>query len=656
MDHQASPAPQHLNAFREEYGDPRPPEISRKITACVSCRKHKVKCDLQNAGVPCTRCKKRGLSCAVKKSLQMLLEDDATWKDRIDAEVGRLASGMARLAEHLSLPELLDDPEDRQSTPRTATASASAPDNSTSPLRDEVMGGSGESWNDNAIDDHGPAAIPASVVSEVTKHSPSARAPGRTKSQPDMIHRGILRADQAEMLFNYYISKHDNYVYSVLEEGSTFTTTRSRSPLLLAAICAVASLHLTSSDIPYERCYEEFLHLSTSHAFSSRNNMDDIRALCIGAFWLSDISWILISNAVRMATELQLHQAYRGAISGDKKAYVAARLYYLVHVCDHQFSIAYGRPPLTGEYEAALAADQFLSCKFVVEDDYRLISQVKHWSITSNVFRTFGTDIQQQIPDGMIRQLQRFNLDLDSCRLERGTRFKQHKHIGNYPRKGVGLHYHFAKLYLCSHAFRGISTNSAGMSEMSLDIREIADNAVLSATSILRSINSDREFQSFMSDLPLYFDTMIAFASVFLFRITTSYSYAIHVDVPEILRLLGQSVRVLQEITSEITSKIRPEHLLARITAGLKQILSKFEEARQHGTENAVVSGHATTGMNVELPDTMNMLPDQFDWTSGAALDGFSMGNYDFLSDHQMTNGFEMWPTDYSQQQDSNIY
>ena len=37
-----SSPPPRLNAFREEYGDPPPPDISRKITACVSCRKHKV--------------------------------------------------------------------------------------------------------------------------------------------------------------------------------------------------------------------------------------------------------------------------------------------------------------------------------------------------------------------------------------------------------------------------------------------------------------------------------------------------------------------------------------------------------------------------------------------------------------------------------------
>lgn len=80
-------------ALRESFGDGKPPEISRKITACVACRRQKVKnkyqnvhvsladvlqikCHMTNGKAPCTRCKKRSLPCTVNRSLQMLLEDD----------------------------------------------------------------------------------------------------------------------------------------------------------------------------------------------------------------------------------------------------------------------------------------------------------------------------------------------------------------------------------------------------------------------------------------------------------------------------------------------------------------------------------------------------------------------------------------------------
>lgn len=90
--------PSAAAALRESFGDRRPPDISRKITACMSCWKlkvqrhgqwsvgpmywsffYKVKCNVATSGFPCARCKTRGLSCTVNKSLQMLLEDDASY-------------------------------------------------------------------------------------------------------------------------------------------------------------------------------------------------------------------------------------------------------------------------------------------------------------------------------------------------------------------------------------------------------------------------------------------------------------------------------------------------------------------------------------------------------------------------------------------------
>ena len=35
-------SPLGAEALRESFGDPKPPDITRKITACVACRKQKV--------------------------------------------------------------------------------------------------------------------------------------------------------------------------------------------------------------------------------------------------------------------------------------------------------------------------------------------------------------------------------------------------------------------------------------------------------------------------------------------------------------------------------------------------------------------------------------------------------------------------------------
>ena len=71
------------------------PHLSRKITACTSCRKHKVsncflapktsnvanvqqiKCVVDQAGQPCRRCAKHGLGCVLTKNLQTIIDEKA---------------------------------------------------------------------------------------------------------------------------------------------------------------------------------------------------------------------------------------------------------------------------------------------------------------------------------------------------------------------------------------------------------------------------------------------------------------------------------------------------------------------------------------------------------------------------------------------------
>jgi hypothetical protein len=42
MDDAPLPSTLEVNALRDSFGDRKPPDITRKITACVACRKQKV--------------------------------------------------------------------------------------------------------------------------------------------------------------------------------------------------------------------------------------------------------------------------------------------------------------------------------------------------------------------------------------------------------------------------------------------------------------------------------------------------------------------------------------------------------------------------------------------------------------------------------------
>jgi hypothetical protein len=137
------------------------------------------------------------------------------------------------------------------------------------------------------MDDRGPGVVPASVVSE----APVTTSPDVAEDF-DLIDRGIITLGDAESFFRLYAGRLDHFLYRILAEHDSLASVRKSSPLLTAAICAVGALH-TPSNL-YQACYQHFVSLASSRMFSKRNNHDDVRAFCIGAFWLSDISWTLV--------------------------------------------------------------------------------------------------------------------------------------------------------------------------------------------------------------------------------------------------------------------------------------------------------------------------------------------------------------------------
>ena len=305
-------------ALREQFGDRRPPDITRKITACVACRKQKIKCHMRDSQPPCTRCKKRGLPCTVNKSLQMILESDTVWKEDLEQKVHSLEKALGKIANHLSLQDILELDEDEgdliaepHDMPESAQLSPHAEKHP--PHNFEIV----------MDPDSGPAAIPGSVVTPIAM--PSFE---QNRADQDIITRGIVTLEQAQSYLDVYQNRLDHFLYRIIVDRRSLNQVRTASPLLLAAICAVGALHLASQE--FEKCYQEFVSIAAAQTFSRRNTVDDIRGLCVGAFWLSGISWTCIGAAVRISTEIQLHRSIFKALGGDRTHYLRTRLYYLV--------------------------------------------------------------------------------------------------------------------------------------------------------------------------------------------------------------------------------------------------------------------------------------------------------------------------------------
>jgi hypothetical protein len=108
----------------------------------------------------------------------------------------------------------------------------------------------------------------------------------------DMITCGVISLEQAEKYFSVYRKSMEPCVCQILNRDDCLASVRGRSTFLIAAICTVGSLSVDLEN--HQKCYDLFIKEVSSKLFSRYKTFDDVRALCIGAFWLNKISSILV--------------------------------------------------------------------------------------------------------------------------------------------------------------------------------------------------------------------------------------------------------------------------------------------------------------------------------------------------------------------------
>lgn len=569
----------------------------------------------------------------MNRSLQTLLENDTLWKDAMERRVQQLEEQLiAAGARNLSGESSLNSHHVTRERRNTVDLTSPQPQQITVP--DQSHGDGPANQSEVVMDlQSNPSTIPGFYIAS----TPVTRdIPGDDK---DIIAQGLVSLENAQRYFHTYRDRLDHFPYRILgnHSGSSLQDIRKSSSLLTLAILTVGALHLATDD--FKVCYREFISMSGTRSLSRIFTIDDIRALCIGAFWLSDLSWTLASAAVRMATEVQLHKSIYRAIQGDREHYFKARLYLLVYACDHHFSIPFGRPPLTRECEGIRNVRQFLKCQHATSDDARLVSQVLRWSLCSNMYDAFDFDYSMPLPESRISRFRKFSVALDKLRDEWSNSFDPSQHVGNYPRKGVFLQYYFAKLYLCSHALRGSQNGDASTrsEESAMELDEFAHLAVSSALAIVRSVVSDPEVHSFLDGLPVYFDTMIAFAVIFLVKIVKNkYSISVRPDPEEVYQLLV----TLSTTLNAVCLKMHPQHILVKIAKGIDRIIHQPSQQAdiprsQQPDESAVQAREP------QISTDINLASESFGLTPEDNPDFYFIGQYDLLLNQDFGFNFD---------------
>ncbi|KAL2816949.1 hypothetical protein BJX63DRAFT_419819 [Aspergillus granulosus] len=593
------------------------PKISRRIRACTECKRHKVRCDMSAGETICQRCRRMGLECVVNKSLQTLLDDEAEWKSTIEL-------AMADLLRKAQLPELSYYQTVGKSTERphkrrgrrasTASVEDSPPDpalkgatdsnDANAHLGAEKLNVSTTVFQQQpqyAIDreENGATSLvtaPMGSLYEVTQlsdirtTSPERQYTNDRALITDFVSRGAVELHEAEELFDHFDRVLNRYLWDgILLVHKDLTALRNSSSMLSAAILAVTALHLPNKERTFDTCYTEFAKLASESMLDRHHTLDDLRALCIGAFWLADVSWKLSGYAVRIATERNLHQAYRKATLGSPEHKEQARLWYLLYTLEHHFSIAYGRPPIIHEDYSITNHNTFVLSPSAPQSDLRLHSQVDLFIILTRIYHAFGPDVDLEVPESEFSKIDKYDAELGEWRSAWLPRLAGSRYVGAYPYKAVYLHYNFSRLQLNSVALRTYHSSNSTR-PMSAERKKRANLAIESAIGTLMVVLDEPDIQRALVGVPLYLHSMITFAAVFLLKIAAKgcssvvpgsqnqqnsiASASLHIDVSYVRALVGRIVELMVSCSKRASER----HLSYHISRGLKKMLTGLEE------------------------------------------------------------------------------
>ncbi|KAJ5152938.1 uncharacterized protein N7482_009416 [Penicillium canariense] len=591
------------------------PKISRRIRACTECKRHKVRCDMKTGESVCSRCRRMDLECVVNKSLQTLLEDEAEKSQLPELSYYQAGGGSietpskkrGRKDSTISVDEVghvLGHHSENNSADTTAgrATGSSSSNYAFSQQQPQYNIDREETSATSLVTAPMGSLYEVTQLSENRENSPSEKYAPDQALVTDFISRGVVDLQEAEELFYHFDQVLNRYLWDgALLAHKDLTSARRSSSMLSAAILAVTALHMPSKERTFDTCYTEFAKLASESMLGHHHTMDDIRALCIGAFWLADVSWKLSGYAVRIATERNLHQFFRKAVQGSPEHLEQARLWYLLYTLEHHFSIAYGRPPIIHEDPAITQHNVFTQSPTISQGDLRLHSQVDLFIILTRIYFAFGPDVDLEVPESEFPKIDQFDQDLGDWKSGWLPRLAGSRHVGAYPYKAVYMHYHFSRLQLNSVALRTYHSSTSSKA-MSPERRKRANIAIQASIATLQVVLDERDIQRALVGVPLYLHSMITFAAVFLLKIAAKTcsngsnrgerrqnssisSAGLIIDIPYVRVLVGRIVEVMVSCSQRASER----HLSHHIARGLRNMLTGLEEwEKRNSTQQSV--------------------------------------------------------------------
>lgn len=559
---------------------------SKKVLkACQNCRKSKIRCESQNKA-KCKRCTEQNLECVyeMKVPTNATVLPDADWMSTVENRLdhfGKTLNTIVALLQQGAHPQLAASPQMHGlpgSTSSDGMSKASPPMMiQDSPERENKAAAENMDnfYQGNTIENysfHGDDELQRILKefedldnppAETDKNSVSRNTDHQGAHAIDLRTNGTISFQQAEAFFSFFHLKISPHLFGFSTSHLELPKVWTRSPILVAAICTVASVHHPDFAYLFPVLKRELDGLARQvllqNVTSEAEAVDTIVALCVAGFWLPDSS-MLTSMALRLARGVSLNMADEASPEATERR---LRLWYLIYILDGHQSLTYNCPPLleandkaassarsvllmkgkSGNFQPALLLNQAYSPHsqekllgegmFGVEEDekngatllsdIRLVSQVEFNQAVKGIFQHSAWDL---IAPNAIGVPWKTNVELDKWMVAWACLLTpSESNHDSWSSKSTLIHYNFAKMHINSSRIRelqntGISAGRIQSQELMHTSSEVdgdgnADSIALSAAqSVIRLSTSDKDILNALQYVPIHVHIMLYYAAM----------------------------------------------------------------------------------------------------------------------------------------------
>ncbi|KAG7699999.1 hypothetical protein KL930_000686 [Ogataea haglerorum] len=427
----------------------------KRPKACTLCRRSKVKCEKDSNDESCKRCRAQNLQCVYEyKIASYKVVGDASTK-----EVSKIVKSPPKPASKLASAQ--PSPMPNASSSRTASLSH---------ILNPPQPKPGAGWHSSVEDrlqDFGSKLgniltilqTPESPSRPMLVKASSEGAP-RNGAEPQSLS-DILLLSEAEELFRFFDSNISPQLFGFNISQYSVNELWTHSPLLLASVCAIASIHHPLLSHLF-RQLEQLIHKMSQHLLvrvptTELDTFNTVLALCFCAFWFQE-NQMFTGMALQLASNLKLNKLSKNSQVSDKNK---LKLWYLLYILDGQQSLVFNRQPLMNSQDKTLKESRSL----LLEDDtdgaapdenysnLRLVSQVEYNQAISKVFEGDAWDLMAPASFGLPFKT---NLELDKWMVQWTVMLSPFNNAPIWSSKSTLIYYNFAKMHINSAAVRSL--------------------------------------------------------------------------------------------------------------------------------------------------------------------------------------------------------